>query len=145
MDKWDEVMAELEHQLRFLDGISFPAESRTRTTMQCQRLIKNRYVALAVPVIAERRPGTADAKGPRVIGFTDAGPWMFSANPSNPGLPRLALGPIDDPSPMTFGRHDREGGLLTIGGRRFLVPHAYAESVRNLIIELATRQDEADS
>ena len=135
---WHEVIAELEHQLRVPEDWQFEVESRSRATMQCQRLLKQHWVALAVPARGEPRPDSADPSGNVVVAFTDAGPWLFTAARGNPGLPGRAVGPIADPSPITFGPHERDGGVLTIGGRRFVVPYLYGPHVRELVEQLAT-------
>ena len=93
-------------------------------------------MALAVPVTSVPQPGTEDRKGPHVVAFTDEGPWLFSSSRSNIGLPRQPIGPIPDPSPMSLGPHEREGGVLTIGGRVFIVPYLYTQKVRDLIVSL---------
>lgn len=137
MDTWDAVFAELETQLRFDQLLEFDIEKRNRTTMQCQRLMPTRHVALAVPVTAQPRKGSDDPKGKFVVAFTDDGPWLFEASPSNPGLPKISVGPITDPAPITFAPHPREGGTLTFGDRAFVVPFVYAAKVRSLIVELS--------
>lgn len=136
-DRWAEVIAELEHQLRVPAEWEMPAEPRTRTTMQCQRLLRHRWVALAVPVRAQPRPDSTDPSGNFVVAFTDDGPWLFTANRSNPGLPREPIGPIENPSPITFGPHQRDGGILGVGAQRFVVPYVYGASVRVLVGRLA--------
>ena len=135
--RWDEVIAELEHQLRVPQEWQLVAERRTRTTMHCQRLLRERWVALAVPVRARPRPDTEDPTGDHIVAFTDAGPWLFSPSRSNPGLPREPLGPIPDPSPITFGPHRRDGGVLGVGSLTFVVPYVYGRSVRSLVEQLA--------
>lgn len=134
--RWDKVVAELEHQLRVPLDWEFEIERRTRTTMHCQRLVRSLWVALAVPVKAVPRPESDDPKGDHVVAFTDEGPWLFTASPSNPGLPREPIGPIDQPAPLTFGPHHRDGGILGIGARSFVVPYVYGSSVRRLIEQL---------
>ena len=136
-DRWAKVVAELEHQLRVPAVWELEAEPRTRTTMQCQRLLPDRWVALAVPVRAEPRPESDDPEGNLVIGFTDDGPWLFTAGRSNPGLPRDPIGPVTDPSPITFGPHQRDGGVLGVGKLTFVVPYVYGRSVRALVQQLA--------
>lgn len=133
---WSAVFAEFEDQLNFGHLVDAPSERRNRTTMQCQRLLRSHYVALAVPVTSIPQPGIDDRKGPHVVAFTNEGPWLFSSSRSNIGLPREPIGLIPDPSPMSFGPHEREGGVLTIGVRVFLVPYLYAQKVRDLIISL---------
>lgn len=143
-DPWDEVVAELEHQLRVPEDWEFVAESRTRTTMQCQRLLRQRWVALAVPAKPMPRPDSDDTTGNHVVAFTDDGPWLFTASRSNPALPREAIGPIADAAPLTFGPHPRDGGILGVGDRSFVVPYVYGESVRRLIEELSTLERTSD-
>ena len=138
-DRWTEVVAELEHQLAVPPDWHFEVEARSRTTMQCQRLLQDRWVALAVPARSVPRPDSDDPKGDHVIAFTDEGPWLFSASRSNPGLPREAIGPIDDPAPLSFRPHPRDGGVLGVGDRSFVVPFVYGDSVRRLVSDLARR------
>jgi hypothetical protein len=134
---WTEVVQEFENQFRLPSDLNFPVENRSRSTIQCQRLLPNRWVALAVPGRAAPRPDSEDRKGNFVIAFTDEGPWLFEASGGNPALPRVPIGLIDDASPISFGPHEREGGVLTFNGRTFLIPIAYADSVRQLIVEMA--------
>ena len=134
---WTEVVQEFENQFRLPSDLNFPVENRSRSTIQCQRLLPNRWVALAVPGRAVPRPDTEDRKGNFVIAFTDEGPWLFEASGGNPALPRVPIGLIDDASPISFGPHEREGGVLTFNGRAFLIPIAYADSVRQLIVEMS--------
>lgn len=134
---WTEVVQEFENQFRLPSDLNFPVENRSRSTIQCQRLLPNRWVALAVPGRAVPRPDTEDRKGNFVIAFTDEGPWLFEASGGNPALPRAPIDLIDDASPISFGPHEREGGVLTFNGRAFLIPIAYADSVRQLIVEMS--------
>ena len=143
-DPWDEVVAELEHQLRVPEDWEFAAESRTRTTMQCQRLLRHRWVALAVPARGKPRPDSDDPKGDHVIAFTDDGPFLFTASRWNPGLPREVIGPIAEAAPLTFGPHFRDGGILGVGVWSFVVPYVYGESVRRLIEHLSRSKRPAD-
>ena len=46
---WNEVIAELEHQLRVPEDWQFEVEGRSRATVQCQRLLRDHWVALAIP------------------------------------------------------------------------------------------------
>ena len=138
---WSAVFLEFEDQLNFGHLVDVPSERRNRTTMQCQRLLRSHHVALAVPVTSIPQPGTDDPKGPHVVAFSNEGPWLFSASRSNIGLPRQSIGPIPDPSPMSFGPHEREGGVLTIGAQVFIVPYLYAHKVRELIISLGDAED----
>jgi len=141
---WQEVIAELEHQLRVPEDWQFDVESRSRATVHCQRLLRDHWVALAVPARGEPRPESADPSGDLVVAFTDAGPWLFTASGGNPGLPGQVIGPVPDASPITFGPHERDGGVLTIGGRRFVVPYLYGSKVRELVEQLAALDPPAD-
>lgn len=142
---WTEVIAELEQQLRVLSDWELEVEARSRTTMQCQRLLRHRWVALAVPARSVPRPDTDDPKGNFVIAFTDEGPWLFAASRSNPALPREPVGPIEDPAPLSFGPHPRDGGVLALGDRSFVVPYVYGASVRRLVEHLAGVHGPAES
>jgi hypothetical protein len=134
---WTEVVREFEQQMRLPPELVGTVEKRSRSTMQCQRLLKGNWVALATPAHALAHEASGQSEGNRVVAFTDVGPMLFSASRGNPGLPGDLIGPIDDASPISFGPHDREGGVLSFNGREFLVPHAYADSVRNLIHQMS--------
>ncbi len=134
---WTAVAQEFENQFRIPADLNFPIENRSRSTVQCQRLLPNQWVALAVPGRAAPRPDSDDPKGNFVIAFTDEGPWLLEASGGNPALPRVPIGLIDDASPISFGPHEREGGVLAFNGRAFLIPIAYADSVRHLIVEMS--------
>lgn len=115
-------------------------ESRSRPTMQCQRLLRDRYVYLAVPGKALPRPGTDDPKGKFVLAFTDQGVMLFKPSRGNEALPRDVIGHIDA-TPIEFDQADynaREGGWLTVGGRRYEITRPY---VRSMVAYIAEHHD----
>lgn len=110
-------------------------ETRSRPTIQCQRLLRrhhgNPYVYLAVPGEAQPRKGTDDPKGKFLIAFTDDGVILFQPTRGNAALPRDVIGKIDS-EPITFEPADysaREGGTLTVGGRRYVLSRPYVRSL----------------
>lgn len=112
-------------------------ETRSRPTMQCQRLLPDRYVYLAVPGKAEPRENSEDPKGKFVIAFTDEGVMLFKPSRGNEALPRDVIGAIDS-KPIRFeaaGYNDREGGCLTVGGRRYVITRPYVRSLTAHIAE----------
>ena len=141
---WTEVVVEFEKQLRIPDEFRTPVETRSRPTIQCQRLLKDddTYVALAVPGKAVVREDTDDEKGDFIIAFTDGAPLLFTAQKSNKALPWEPRGVIEDAMPLSFGPHERAGGVLSLNGREFLVPHAYVKSLER---HLAERVESASS
>ena len=141
---WTEVVVEFEKQLRIPDEFRTPVETRSRPTIQCQRLLKDddTYVALAVPGKAVVREDTDDEKGDFIIAFTDGAPLLFTAQKSNKALPWEPRGVIEDAMPLSFGPHERAGGVLSLNGREFLVPHAYVKSLEQ---HLAERVESASS
>ena len=112
-------------------------ETRSRPTMQCQRLLRDRYVYLAVPGKALPREGTEDPKGKFVLAFTDQGVMLFKPSRGNEALPRDVIGQIDS-TPIDFASADynaKEGGWLTVGARRYLITRPYVRSLTNYIAE----------
>ena len=112
-------------------------ETRSRPTMQCQCLLRDRYVYLAVPGKALPREGTEDPKGKFVLAFTDHGLMLFKPSRGNDALPRDVIGAIDS-SPIEFEQADynaREGGWLTVGARRYLITRPYVRSLAEYIAE----------
>ena len=110
---------------------SAPIETRSRPTIQCQRLLRGQHVYLAVPGAAQPRKGTDDPKGDFLVAFTDSGVILFKPSRGNKALPRDVIGPIDS-EPQHFEPADyseRAGGLLTVGGRQYIVPRAYVRSL----------------
>lgn len=86
---------------------------------------------LAVPGAAQPRKGTDDPKGDFLVAFTDSGVILFKPSRGNKALPRDVIGPIDS-EPQHFEPADyseRAGGLLTVGGRQYIVPRAYVRSL----------------
>ncbi len=125
----------------FVEELKLPAElldakvdDRSRTTIQCQRLLPEHHVTLAVPVTPT---GTTDLKGAHVVALTTGGPFLFRSSRGNPALPRDLVGLVEDASPISFSPHDREGGVLALGAQEFLVPVAYGRTVRDLILAMA--------
>jgi len=125
---------------RFLfdDDVDSPPveiETRSRSTIQCQRLLArshgNPHVFLAVPGVAIPREGTDDPKGDFLIAITDDGAMLFKPSRGNKALPRDIIGPIDA-DPLKFEPADysaREGGVLVVGGRRYTVTRPYVRSI----------------
>ena len=112
-------------------------ETRSRPTMQCQRLLRDRYVYLAVPGKALPREGSDDPKGKFVLAFTDQDVMLFKPSRGNEALPRDVIGPIDS-GPTEFepaGYNNREGGFLTVGNLRYLISRPYVKSVMSYIAE----------
>ena len=112
-------------------------ETRSRPTVQCQRLLRDRYVYLAVPGKALPREGTEDPKGKFVLAFTDQGVMLFKPSRGNEALPRDVIGQIDS-TPIDFASADynaKEGGWLTVGARRYLITRPYVRSLTNYIAE----------
>lgn len=120
-------------------------ESRSRATMQCQRLLKDTYVHLSVPGKAQPRDGSDDRKGHFVIAFTNDGIVGFSANRSNKALPAEPLGRFEPEQPVTFEAADnkaRHGGTLTIGGRRFAIPLLHVNRLTEYLDEASGTEEE---
>ena len=118
-------------QALFDETPSAPIETRSRPTVQCQRLLRDQHVYLAVPGAAQPREGTDDPKGDVLVAFTDSGVMLFKPSRGNKALPRDVIGPIDS-EPLDFEPADysaRDGGVLTVGGRRYIVPRAYVRSL----------------
>ena len=108
-----------------------PIETRSRPTMQCQRLLRDHHVYISVPAKAVPREGTDDPKGDFLVAFTDRGLMLFKPTRGNKALPRDVIGPVDG-NPVTFVPADynsRDGGELLLGHRSYIVPRAYVDSL----------------
>ena len=116
------------------NGAEAPAtkiETRSRVTMQCQRLLRDHHIHIAVPAKAVPRQGTNDPKGDFLIAFTDRGLVLFKPTRGNKALPRDVIGPLDG-HPVNFNPADynaREGGELIAGSRTYVIPRAYVNSL----------------
>ena len=112
-------------------------ETRSRPTMQCQRLLRDRYVYLSVPGKAQPREGTDQPKGNALLAFTDEGVMLFKPSRGNVALPRDVIGPIES-TPITFepaGYNDKQGGVLTVGSRDYVISRPYVKSVMSHLAE----------
>lgn len=112
-------------------------ETRSRPTMQCQRLLRDRYVYLSVPGKAQPREGTDQPKGNALLAFTDEGVMLFKPSRGNVALPRDVIGPIES-TPITFepaGYNDKQGGVLTVGSRDYVISRPYVKSVMTHLAE----------
>ena len=112
-------------------------ETRSRPTMQCQRLLRDRYVYLSVPGKAQPREGTDQPKGNALLAFTDEGVMLFKPSRGNVALPRDVIGPIES-TPITFegaGYNDKQGGLLTVGSRDYVISRPYVKSLMTHLAE----------
>ena len=128
---WRDVFDEFERQLDPTEQFDLPVEKRNRSTMQCQRLLPDRRVHLAVPVILEATSGQKK-RSDALVAFTDGGPVLFEASRGNPALPRNVVGPIDGDE-IELTDHDRHGGVLTIGTNVYLVRNVYAPGLRSYL------------
>ncbi len=138
--KWATVARAFVEELKLPpELLDTPVDDRSRTTVQCQRLLREHHVTLAVPVTPS--DGT-DLRGGHVIALTTGGPYLFRSSRGNPALPRDVVGLIENASPMSFSPHEREGGVLSLGSQEFIVPIAHAPRLRELIHALS--EAEAD-